>query len=202
MTRVILFIWALTVPISAAPVTRSMDLNVSADNSTLTLIEKVQGIAESHDFAMKVAILSAFIAILSAILIACLMVGLFVKTTKKVREIAKLLERDNSVNKDLESGLREEMKPDKETVKSDESQMKPNEVVKLQSQIYLKPNLVKNYHKQRLLMKLKESQKEHPLAKITSMEKVSQRKRRRRPLRSRSDQRNKSSTLKVQSSTF
>ena len=134
-------------------------------------------------------------------MIACLMVGLIVKTTKNIREIAKLLERDSSVNKDLESGLREEMKPHKETVKSDESQMKPDEVVKLQSQIYLKPNLVKNYHKQRLLMKLKESQKEHPLAKITSMEEVSQRKRRRRPLRSRSE-RNKGTSLKVQSSTF
>ena len=176
---------------------------MSANNSTLTLIEKVQAIAESHDFAMKVAFLSAFIAVLSAIMIACLMVGLFVnvKTTKNIREIAKLLEGDNSVNKDLESGLREEMKPDKETVKSDESQMKPDEFVKLQSQIYLKPNLVKDYHKQRLLMKLKESQKEHPLAKITSMEKVSQRKRRRRPLRSRNE-RNKGTSFKVQSSTF
>ena len=200
MTRVILFIWAFTVPISAAPVTRSMDLNMSTDNSTLTLIEKVQAIGESHDFAMKVAFLSAFIAVLSAIMIACLMVGLFVKTTKKMREIAKLLEGDNSVNKDLESGLREEMKPDEETVKS-QSQMKPDEVVKVQSQIDFKPNLVKNYHKQRLLMKLKESQKELPLANITSMEKVSQRKRRRRPLRSRNE-RNKGTSLKVQSSTF
>ena len=171
------------------------------DNSTLTpSIEKVQTIAESHDSAIKVAILSAFIAVLSAILIACLMVGLFVKTTKKIKEIAKLLERDNSVNKDLESGPREEMKPVEETVKS-KSQIKPEEVVKVQSQIDFKPNLVKNYHKQRLLMKLKESQKEHPLAKMTNMEEVSQRKRRRRPLRSRSE-RNKSTTLKVQSSTF
>ena len=104
------------------------------------------------------------------------MVGFFVKITKKVREIAKLIEIDNSVNKDLESGLREEMKPDEETEKS-QSQMKPDEVVKLQSQIDFKPNLVKNYHKQRLLMKLKDSQKEHPLAKVTSMEEVSQRKR-------------------------
>ena len=173
---------------------------MSADNSTLTLIEKVQAIAESHDFVMKVAFLSAFIAVLSAIMIACLMVGLFVKTTKNIKELAKLLERDNSVNKDLESGLREEMKPDQETVKS-QSQMKLDEVVKVQSQIDFKPNLVKNYHKQRLLMKLKESQKEHPLAKITSMEKVSQRKRRRRPLRSRNE-RNKGTSLKVQSSTF
>ena len=117
-----------------------------------------------------------------------------------MREIAKLLEGDNSVNKDLESGLREEMKPDEETVKS-QSQMKPDEVVKVQSQIDFKPNLVKNYHKQRLLMKLKESQKEHPVAKITSTEKVSQRKRRRRPLRSRNE-RNKGTSLKVQSSTF
>ena len=187
---------------------------MSDDNSTLTpLIEEVQEIARSHDFAIKVALLSAFIAVLSAIMIACLMVGLFVKTTNKIKEIAILLERDNSVNKDLECGLREEMKPDPETVKSlsqmkpdeetvkSQSQMKPDEVVKSQSQIDLKPNLVKDCHKQRLLMKLKESQKEHPLAKITNMEKVSRRKWRRRPLRSRNE-RNKGTSLKVQSSPF
>ncbi|XP_063688910.1 uncharacterized protein LOC134822011 [Bolinopsis microptera] len=112
------------------------------------------------------------------------MVGFFVKTTKKVSELSKLLEKDNGINKDLESGLQEEMKPEED-----------QEIVKSQSQTDFKP---KNYHKQRMLMKLKlkEAQKEHPLAKMTSMEKVSQRKRRRRPLRSRNE-RNKRTTLKI-----
>jgi len=190
MTRVILFIYALTMPLSAAPVSRSIDLNMSDDNSTLTLlIEKVLANAGSHDFAIKVAILSAFIAVLSAILIACLMVGLFVKTTKEIREIAKLLERDNSINKDLESGLREERKSDEETVISlSPTDFKPDE----------------NYHKQRelMFMKIKERQRTHPLTKMTSMEKCSQiKQRRRRLLRSRKE-RNKSTTLKVQSFPF
>ncbi|XP_063689162.1 uncharacterized protein LOC134822177 [Bolinopsis microptera] len=181
MTRIILFIWALTVPLSAAPVPRS--LNVTDSNSTSTsLIEEDLEIAGSDDLAIKVAFILSFIAVLSSILLACLMLGFFVKTTKKISELAKLLEKDNGINKDLESGLREEMKPEED-----------QEIVKSHSQIDFKP---KNYHKQRMLMRLKEAQKEHPLAKMTSMEKVSQRKRRRRPLRSRNE-RNKGTTLKI-----
>ena len=132
MTRIILFIWALTVPLFAAPVTRSLDLNISDDKSTSTsLIEEVQAIAGSNNFAIKVAILFAFIAVLSVILLACLMVGFFVNTTKKISELAKLLDRDNSINIDLESGVREEMKPDEEIVMS-------------QNQTDFKPD--KNYH--------------------------------------------------------
>ena len=190
MTRVFLFIWALSVPLSAAPVhTRSLDLmNISDDKSTSTsLIEEVLDIAGSDNSAIKVAILFAFIAVLSVILLACLMVGFFVNTTKKIRELAKLLDRDNSISKDLESGLREEMKADEETVIS----LSPTD---------WKPD--KNYHKQRelMLMSLKKRQIEHPLAltKMTSMEKVSQRKRKRRSR----NERNKGTTLKVQSSPF
>ncbi|XP_063689032.1 uncharacterized protein LOC134822087 [Bolinopsis microptera] len=183
MTRIILFIWALTVPLSAAPVPRSLYQNISNSNSTAASpVAEVLEIAGSDDSAIKVAFILSFIAVLSAILLACLMVGFFVKTTKKLSELAKLLERDNSINKDLESGLREEMKPEED-----------QEIVKSHSQIDFKP---KNYHKQRMLMRLKEAQKEHPLAKMTSMEKVSQRKRRRRTLRSRNE-RNKGTTLKI-----
>ena len=137
---------------------------------------------------MEVAFILSFIAVLSAILLACLMVGFFVKTTKKISELAKLLKRDNGIDKDLESGVREEINPEEEIVIS-------------QSQTDFKP--YKNYHKQRehMFMRLKERQKEHPLTKMTCMEKVSQRKRRRRPLRSRNE-RNKETSLKVQSSPF
>ena len=188
MTRVFLFIWAFTVPLSAAPFTRSLDLNINDDKSTSTsLIEEVLDIAGSDNSAIKVAILFAFIAVLSVILLACLMVGFFVNTTKKIRELAKLLDRDNSINKDLESGLREEMKADEKILISlSQTDFKPDE----------------NYHKQRelMLMSLKKRQIEHPLAltKMTSMEKVSQRKRKRRSR----NERNKGTTLKVQSSPF
>ena len=116
------------------------------------------------------------------------MVGFFVKTTKKISELAKLLKRDNGIDKDLESGVREEINPEEEIVIS-------------QSHTDFKPD--KNYHKQRelMFMRLKERQKEHPLTKMTGMEKVSQRKSRRRPLRSRNE-RNKETSLKVQSSPF
>ena len=190
MTRFILFIWALTVPLSAAPVTRYLDLNMSDDNSTLTpLIGEVQAIAGPHESAIKIAILSAFIAVFSAILLVCLMVTFYVKTAKKISDLAKLIERDNSINEDLESGLREERKSDEETVISlSPTDFKPDE----------------NYHKQRelMFMKIKERQRTHPLTKMTSMEKCSQiKQRRRRLLRSRRE-RNKSTTLKVQSFPF
>ena len=191
MTRFILFIWALnTVPISAAPVTRSLDLNMSDDKSISTsLIEEVLAIAGSHDSAIEVAVLSAFIAVFSAILLACLMVTFYVKTAKKISDLAKLIERDNSINEDLESGLREERKSDEETVLSlSPTDFKPDE----------------NYHKQRelMFMKIKERQRTHPLTKMTSMDKCSQiKQRRRRLLRSRKE-RNKSTTLKVQSFSF
>ena len=189
MTRIILFIWALTVPLSAAPVPRSLDLNISnSDSNSTSLVKEVLEIAGSNDTAMKVAFILSFIAVLSAILLACLMVGFFVKTTKKISELAKLLKRDNGIDKDLERGVREEINTEEETVIS-------------LSQTDFKPDKNYQYHKQRelMFMRLVERQKEHPLTKMSGMEKVSQIKRRRRPLRSRNE-RNKETTLRVQSS--
>ena len=118
----------------------------------------------------------AIVAILSTILLACLMVGLFVKTTKKIRELSKMLAR-----KDLESG----------------SQVHEDaEVQRLPSQIDFKP---KRLYEQFMMLKLENRQKEQPRQPPqlkTSMEKVAQRKRRKRTLKSRSE-RNKQTTMKV-----
>ena len=118
----------------------------------------------------------AIVAILSTILLACLMVGLFVKTTKKIRELSKMLARN-----DLESG----------------SQVQDDaEVQRLPSQIDFKP---KRLYEQLMMLKLENRQKEQPRQPPqlkTSMEKVAQRKRRKRTLKSRSE-RNKQTTMKV-----
>ena len=118
----------------------------------------------------------AIVAILSTILLACLVVGLFVKTTKKIRELSKMLARN-----DLESGSQ---------VQEDE------EVQRLPSQIDFKP---KRLYEQLMMLKLENRQKEQPRQPPqlkTSMEKVAQRKRRKRTLKSRSE-RNKQTTMKV-----
>ena len=118
----------------------------------------------------------AIVAILSTILLACLVVGLFVKTTKKIRELSKMLARN-----DLESG----------------SQVQEDaEVQRLPSQIDFKP---KRLYEQLMMLKLENRQKEQPRQPPqlkTSMEKVAQRKRRKRTLKSRSE-RNKQTTMKV-----
>ena len=118
----------------------------------------------------------AIVAILSTILLACLVVVLFVKTTNKIRELSKMLARN-----DLESG----------------SQVQEDaEVQRLPSQIDFKP---KRLYEQLMMLKLENRQKEQPRQPPqlkTSMEKVAQRKRRKRTLKSRSE-RNKQTTMKV-----
>ena len=174
MIRFILFFWSLTlaVPLHSAPVPRSVYLNVNNNSSSTSPIGRVLETAGSGDSAMNVAI----VAILSTILLACLVVVLFVKTTNKIRELSKMLARN-----DLESG----------------SQVQEDaEVQRLPSQIDFKP---KRLYEQLMMLKLENRQKEQPRQPPqlkTSMEKVAQRKRRKRTLKSRSE-RNKQTTMKV-----